>query len=370
MNLELIAIEIGDSVKDVTSVNEINRIANAIFKFPCSEFPNTSITSERAQLIYNWILSLQEHDCSIDEKKELLIAFAEGLGPNLLPLLHSFGVGVSEQNPLDRFDACQFHPEIKGHCRKLYGQENYFHAVFEAAKMYNNLVKSKTGGDDDGEKLMLRAWDPNKGSLKISSGTSKTDINFQEGIKFLSAGLIRAVRNPTAHESHDDWPINQQDATDILSLISFLLRQYDKAIQNLNEDANTHYNRGIAYGTKGELDKAIQDYSKAITLNPEDAWAYNNRGVVYHNIGDFAAAIEDYSKAIELDPHSNTYCNRGEAWLHLKEWQKAKADLTTAKDMGCDIIASFQNEYESVENFEARNEVEVPEDIAALLQGK
>ena len=229
MNLELIAIEIGDSVKYVTSVNKIDRIAKVVFKFPYSEFPNESITSVRAQLIYNWILSLKEYNCSTDEKKELLIAFAERLHPKLLPLLRSFGIGGSDQKALDRFDSCQFHPEIKGHCRELYGQENYFHAVFEAAKMYNNLVKSKTGGNDDGEKLMLKAWDPNKGSLKISSCISETDTNFQDGIKFLSAGLMRAVRNPTAHESPLRWPINQQDATDILSLVSFLLRQYDKA---------------------------------------------------------------------------------------------------------------------------------------------
>ncbi len=229
MNLKLIAIEIGDSVKYVTSVNEINRIAKAVFKFPYSEFPNESITSIRAQLIYDWILSLEEYNCSTDEKKKLLIDFAERLHPKLSPLLCSLGVGGSDQNALDRFDSCQFHPEIKGHCRELYGQENYFHAVFEAAKVYNNLVKSKIGSNYDGQDLMMKAWDSNNGLLKINSCTSETDINFQDGIKFLSAGLMRAVRNPTAHESHLRWPINQQDATDILSLISFLLRQYDKA---------------------------------------------------------------------------------------------------------------------------------------------
>ena len=229
MNLELIAIEIGDSVKYVTSVNEIDRIAKAVFKFPCSEFPNESITSVRAQLIYNWILSLKEYDCSTDEKKKLLIAFAERLHPDLSTFLHFFEVGVSDQNALDRFDSCQFHPEIKRHCRELYDKKIIFTAVFEAAKVYNNLVKSKTGGNYDGQDLMMKAWDSNNGLLKINSSTSETNINFQDGIKFLSAGLMRAVRNPTAHESHLRWPINQQDATDILSLISFLLRQYDKA---------------------------------------------------------------------------------------------------------------------------------------------
>ena len=40
---------------------------------------------------------------------------------------------------------------------------------------------------------------------------------------------MSAIRNPTAHEPALHWPISEQDAADILSLVSFLLRQYDKA---------------------------------------------------------------------------------------------------------------------------------------------
>ena len=61
------------------------------------------------------------------------------------------------------------------------------------------------------------------------------------------------------------------------------------------------------------------------------------------------------------------YNNRGEAWLHLQEWEKAKEDLTTAKNMGWDIIDSFRNDYESVKDFEQKHNVKMPEDIAAML---
>ena len=59
MNIKLIAIQIGDAVKHKKSLNEINRVAEAVFGFPCQEFPNDSITSERAQSIYDWIMSLE-----------------------------------------------------------------------------------------------------------------------------------------------------------------------------------------------------------------------------------------------------------------------------------------------------------------------
>ena len=151
--------------------------------------------------------------------------------------------------------------------------------------------------------------------------------------------------------------------------------------RGLHENAYTEFYKGVtsqerAASAKTEAerqrwyDDAITHYTAAIDLNLEDASVYNNRGDVYRNIGDFAAAIEAFNRAIGLNPDlAEAYSNRGEAWLlHLKEWQKANADLTTAKDMGYNIIASFQNDYESVEDFEAKNKVNMPRDIAVLLQ--
>ena len=90
VSLKLIATEIGDYIKYETSINEINRIAKAIFNFPRQEFPNDSITSVRAQLVYDWILSLEDYDCPVNEKKNLLLNFAERLHPQLLSLPREF----------------------------------------------------------------------------------------------------------------------------------------------------------------------------------------------------------------------------------------------------------------------------------------
>ena len=149
------------------------------------------------------------------------------------------------------------------------------------------------------------------------------------------------------------------------------ITHYTEAIDLNPEDAGAYNNRGNAYHNTGDFESAILDYNKAIDLNPEDARVYSSRGLAYVRKSDFESAIVDFNKAIDLNPEdAGTYCNRGEAWLHLKEWQKAKADLTTATDMGVNIIGSFQNDYESVEDFEAKNGVRMPEDIAALLQRK
>jgi hypothetical protein len=55
---------------------------------------------------------------------------------------------------------------------------------------------------------MLDVWGPEKVVLKITPCATQTDKNVQDGVKFLWAGLMQAVFNPTAHEPALDWPIN------------------------------------------------------------------------------------------------------------------------------------------------------------------
>jgi tetratricopeptide (TPR) repeat protein len=90
--------------------------------------------------------------------------------------------------------------------------------------------------------------------------------------------------------------------------------------------------------------------------------------MAYGDKGDFDRAIADFTTAIYLDPElALVYYNRGEAWLHLGKWEDAKSDLTTASNMGVDIIDLFHNLYSSIGDFEGRHGVKLPVDIAAML---
>ena len=59
--------------------------------------------------------------------------------------------------------------------------------------------------------------------------------------------------------------------------------------------------------------------------------------------------------------------NRGECWLHLGEWNKAKKDLTIASEMGVNIINAFRNDYKNVADFEEKTGLTMPPDIAEML---
>jgi tetratricopeptide (TPR) repeat protein len=64
--------------------------------------------------------------------------------------------------------------------------------------------------------------------------------------------------------------------------------------------AEAFNNRGRAYGSKGQPDRAIADFDDAIRLNPNYAEAFNNRGLVNRAKGDFAAGDADIAKASQL----------------------------------------------------------------------
>ena len=183
------------------------------------------------------------------------------------------------------------------------------------------------------------------------------------------------------------------------------IRDYDKAIELKPDYASAYNNRGIAYSKQGDYERAIQYYNTVIKLKPDFPEGYNNRGIAYYSNSDFDRAIKDFDTVIDMDPddakaysnlgtahlrkgevdraiqNHNTaiklepgfagfYSNRGEAWLHRKEWEKARADLTVARDKGIGIITSFHKDYESVADFEQKNKVQLPEDIKAMLVQK
>jgi uncharacterized protein (TIGR02391 family) len=236
--IRLIALRVGDELKYDATVNEIGRAASALFRFSRESFPHESITSQRAQLIYDWLLTLAKQRMTDDEREALISRFCLAISPQahlsaVERILTEGGVGAAAAGREQRAALASrgLHPDVVLHAGKYFLQHNYFHAVFEASKAYNKAVREKAGSTKDGQDLMLSVWGCEKGVLKATPCVTETDRNVQDGIKFLSAGLMAAIRNPTAHEPAVDWPIGRDDCLDILGLISFLYRKLDASVR-------------------------------------------------------------------------------------------------------------------------------------------
>ena len=95
----------------------------------------------------------------------------------------------------------------------------------------------------------------------------------------------------------------------------------------MGDPSSAYTNRGLAWGDKGDLDRAIADYNEAIRLDPKYADAYYNRGLAWRAKGDLDRAIADYNEAIRLDPkYADAYNNRGNAWRAKGDLDRAIAD--------------------------------------------
>lgn len=238
MDYKLIAIKIGKVFISNSTSNEINRIAPSIFNFEKKIFPQEAITAARAKLIYDWIMTLANQRMDNESRDKLLIKFCKELANNeetereVVKILteHGLAPNLVNKDELRIFYDRDFHSEVVKHCREFFVQGNYFHSVSEATKAYNNAVKALSRSQKDGSKLMMDVLDANNGVVKITKCENESEINIQNGTKFLSAGLIMAIRNPTAHESKIEWSVSKQDCLDILSFVSFLFRKLDNAV--------------------------------------------------------------------------------------------------------------------------------------------
>ena len=306
------------------------------------------------------------------------------LNPYCADPYNNRGIAYHEKDEVDR--------AIKDFNKAIQLNPNYANAYNSRGIAYDEQGKIGLAVKDYNTAIKLNPDDPepynNRGTLNSNKGEHDRAIeDFSKAIArkqnyaaaysnrggaYRSKGENdRAIIDCTRAIELEPWnpaPYNNRGAAyRNKGEIDRAIKDYNKAIELKPNCFLAYHNRAIAYYQQREFDRAIKDYSKVIELNPALAVAYNNRGVAYYKNGEYNRAIEEYDVAIKRD-YANAYYNRAEVWLHLKEWDKAKADLITAKKKGVDIGAAFRNDYKNIAAFERANQVKLPEDIAMLVR--
>ncbi|MDQ7794548.1 MAG: TIGR02391 family protein [bacterium] len=126
------------------------------------------------------------------------------------------------------------HPDVLKFCRAELLQDNYFHAVFEAAKSVAQKIREKSELDGDGSQLVDSAFAFGASEyplLAFNPLRSETERGEHRGLMNLLKGLFGTFRNTLAHAPKISWPMGEQDALDILSLCSLLHRRLDQAVR-------------------------------------------------------------------------------------------------------------------------------------------
>lgn len=106
-----------------------------------------------------------------------------------------------------------------------------------------------------------------------------------------------------------------------------------KAVELDPENPTVRNLLGIVYLEKGLPQQAVEAFKKALELNPKYVEVYNNLGTAYLRTDRIPEAVDQFTRALEnplyATPHF-AYYNRGQAYLALKDYGRARRDFTEA----------------------------------------
>jgi tetratricopeptide (TPR) repeat protein len=135
----------------------------------------------------------------------------------------------------------------------------------------------------------------------IASAQERADLEFQEGMKFMSPG-----KYPDA------------------------VVHFTRALSIYKQLPNAYLERGNANRVLGEMDAALADFQAASDLNPVLPEAHSGIAVIYIERHDLVHALEHLNKSISLHPTVEAFYQRGQILESQGDHAKAIADYDRA----------------------------------------
>ena len=177
---------------------------------------------------YNMMYETPLHEVirSVKESKEREIL-------NLQTIIELFnekladGGESAESRARRSFGDLDLHPEIARACAQLFRDDHYAESVENACKVLDMLVKMRSMRmDPSGTELMQLVFSPKAPILKFNEQQNDSEKSEQQGMMYLFAGAMLAIRNPRAHGLVQD---NPENAVEYISFISMLAKSLDRA---------------------------------------------------------------------------------------------------------------------------------------------
>jgi uncharacterized protein (TIGR02391 family) len=129
-----------------------------------------------------------------------------------------------------KLDVRNVHTIVLEYCKPELLAENYFHSVFEAIKSIAQRLRQATGLYADGNELVDIAFSTKSPLIKINLLRNDTERSEHLGLMNIIKGLFGIIRNPTAHEPKLLFEIGENEALDLMIMISYVHRRLDKAL--------------------------------------------------------------------------------------------------------------------------------------------
>jgi len=81
-------------------------------------------------------------------------------------------------------------------------------------------------------------------------------------------------------------------------------QEYRAAVNLAPNDADLHFNLGLALGQEGNAQGAVGEFREAVRLNPNNEWAHGNLGIALGNTGDWDGEIAEERAALRINPNN------------------------------------------------------------------
>lgn len=121
------------------------------------------------------------------------------------------------------------HQLVFSYCNAELLANNYFHSVLESSKGLIKRIQDIAGVSYDGQNLIEKVFKDDEPILIVNNFQSKSEKDEHRGFRNLLIGIVAMFRNPTSHELKVEWSMSEQDALDILAMISYCHRKLDNA---------------------------------------------------------------------------------------------------------------------------------------------
>lgn len=136
---------------------------------------------------------------------------------------------------LDEMHRRGVHAEVLRYCREELLAGDCFDMTFEATKGLMERVRHLTGLTSDGAALVEAAFGlgkdrPPRPMLALNGLRDETELAEQKGMVSLMIGLYGTFRNPAGHAPKLRWHVDEQDALDLLTTLSFVHRRLDRGV--------------------------------------------------------------------------------------------------------------------------------------------
>jgi tetratricopeptide (TPR) repeat protein len=144
-----------------------------------------------------------------------------------------------------------------------------------------------------------------------------------------TSGLFSSRRTSPKRNTNWAWPTGK------LGWTQDAIQAFPQVIRIAPENADAHYNLGVAYTEMGRLPNGIKAYQQAVRLKPDFDQVHYNLGVVYAKLTLWQHARAAFKQAIRITPDCvEAHYNLGLMYLILGEKSAALEKCRVLKLLG------------------------------------